>query len=109
MQYYQFNIADYKKDTSHLTTLEHGIYRQLLDFYYLEEKPIPKETEWVIRRLRLGSDSDILALNNVLNDFFTLENDGYHQSRCDADIINYHEQAEKKMAKRQGARLHQWW
>ena len=98
MHYYQFNIADYKKDTSHLTTLEHGIYRQLLDLYYLEEKPIPKETQWVIRRLRLGSDSDILALNNVLNDFFTLENDGYHQARCDSDIINYHAQAEKNRA-----------
>jgi len=98
MHYYQFNIADYKKDTSHLTTLEHGIYRQLLDLYYLEEKPIPKETQWVIRRLRLGSDSDILALNNVLNDFFRLENDGYHQARCDEDIMNYHAQSEKNRA-----------
>lgn len=98
MHYYQFNIADYKKDTSHLTTLEHGIYRQLLDLYYLDEKPIPKETQWVIRRLRLGSDSDILALENVLNDFFTLEDDGYHQARCDTDIINYHAQAEKNRA-----------
>jgi len=98
MHYYQFNIADYRKDTAHLSIVEHGIYRQLLDLYYLEEKPIPKETQWVIRRLSLGSDSDILALNNVLSDFFKLENDGYHHARCDAEIAIYHANAEKNRA-----------
>jgi uncharacterized protein YdaU (DUF1376 family) len=98
MHYYQFNIADYRKDTAHLSIVEHGIYRQLLDLYYLEEKPIPKETQWVIRRLSLGSDSDILALNNVLSDFFKLENDGYHHARCDAEIASYHANAEKNRA-----------
>jgi uncharacterized protein YdaU (DUF1376 family) len=98
MHYYQFNIADYRKDTAHLSIVEHGVYRQLLDLYYLEEKPIPKETQWVIRRLSLGSDSDILALNNVLSDFFKLENDGYHHARCDAEIASYHANAEKNRA-----------
>ena len=56
MHYYKFNIADYRKDTGHLSTLEHGIYRQLIDWQYLDEKPIPLETQVVSRRLRLGSD-----------------------------------------------------
>ena len=94
MHYYTFNIADYRKDTGHLSTLEHGIYRQLLDWYYLEEVPIPKETQTVIRRLRLGSDSDIQSLQNVLNDFFILQDDGYHQLRCDDQIEKYHDKAE---------------
>lgn len=94
MHYYTFNIADYRKDTGHLTTLEHGIYRQLLDWYYLEEVPIPKETQTVIRRLRLGSESDMQALQNVLNDFFVLQDDGYHQLRCDDQIERYHDKAE---------------
>ena len=94
MHYYNFNIADYRKDTGHLSTLEHGIYRQLLDWYYLDEKPIPKETQSVLRRLRLGSESDALALQNVLNDFFVLRDDGYHQVRCDVEIKDYHHKAE---------------
>jgi uncharacterized protein YdaU (DUF1376 family) len=94
MHYYTFNVGDYRKDTGHLSTLEHGIYRQLLDWYYLDEKPIPQETQVVLRRLRLGSYSDISALQNVLTDFFVLQADGYHQTRCDADIAAYQSKAE---------------
>jgi len=98
MHYYTFNIGDYRKDTGHLTTLEHGIYRQLLDWYYLDELPIPKETQTVIRRLRLVSDSDTQSLQNVLNDFFVLRDDGYHQSHCDGVIHKYHGMAKKNKA-----------
>lgn len=98
MHYYTFNVGDYRKDTGHLTTLEHGIYRQLLDWYYLDEKPIPKETQVVIRRLRLGSESDMQSLQNVLNDFFVLQDDGYHQAHCDSVIAKYHGNAEKNKA-----------
>jgi uncharacterized protein YdaU (DUF1376 family) len=92
MHYYKFNIADYRKDTSHLSTLEHGIYRQLIDWYYLDEKPIPLETESVMRRLRLVSE-DAPLLKNVLKDFFECRATGYHQLRCDMEINDYHHNA----------------
>lgn len=95
MHYYSHNIGDYRKDTGHLSALEHGIYRQLIDWYYLDEKPIPKETQVVSRRLRLASESEIKALENVLTDFFDLRDDGYHQARCDDEIAQYHRNAEK--------------
>lgn len=95
MHYYTFNIGDYRRDTAHLSALEHGIYRQLIDWYLLDEAPIPKETQSVIRRLRLGSDDEKNALENVLKDFFFLENDAYHQARCDSEILNYKQKAEK--------------
>jgi uncharacterized protein YdaU (DUF1376 family) len=98
VHYYQFNIADYRKDTGHLLTLEHGIYRQLLDWYYLDESPIPLETQWVIRRLRLGSESDTEGLNNILSEFFIKRDDGYHHSRCDMEIAGYHELRAKNKA-----------
>ena len=56
MHYYKFNIADYRKDTTHLSMLEHGIYRTLIDWYYLDEKPIPLDVEMVARRMRLSTD-----------------------------------------------------
>lgn len=89
MHYYQFNIGDYRRDTSHLSRLEHSIYRDLIDWYYLDELPIPLETQSVIRRLRLGSQEEATALQNILNDFFECESDGWHHNRIDADLQKY--------------------
>lgn len=89
MHYYKFNIADYRKDTTHLTPIEHYIYRSLIDWYYLDEQPIPKETQSVIRRLSLGSDSVNLVIN-VLSDFFELTDKGYIHKRIDIEIEEYH-------------------
>jgi len=97
MHYYKFNIADYRKDTGHLSTIEHGIFRQLIDWYYLDEQPIPIETQVVSRRLRLGSD-DLISLENVLSDFFQKTDKGYVHKRIEFEIREYHEQAEKNKA-----------
>lgn len=90
MHYYQFNIADYRKDTSHLTALEHYIYRSLIDWYYLDEKPIPLETQLVSRRLSIDNQS-LIFIENVLSDFFEKRDDGYHHNRIDNDILDYRE------------------
>ncbi|AHG63167.1 YdaU family protein [Advenella mimigardefordensis] len=95
MNYYQHHIGDYRRDTSHLSLLEHGIYRQLIDLYYMEEKPIPKETQWVMRRLSAKTQEEQDAVKNVLNDFFELSEDGYSHRRCDSEIDQYHQKAEK--------------
>lgn len=94
MHYYQFNIADYRKDTGHLSIVEHYIYRQLIDWYFLDEQPIPKLTQSVMRRLSLGSEN-VDCLKNVLDDFFIKEDDGWHHARIDADLARYHSNAEK--------------
>lgn len=95
MHYYQHNIADYRKDTGHLTLLEHGIYRQLLDSYYLHEKPI--ETKRVIRRLQIKTDDEKNALDAVLSDFFVLSECGefYSHCRCEREIEQYQGKAER--------------
>ena len=90
MHYYKFNISDYRKDTVHLTPVEHYIYRSLIDWYYLDELPIPKETQSVIRRLCLGIES-VSLLENVLNDFFKLSETGYIHKRIDVEIAEYHD------------------
>jgi uncharacterized protein YdaU (DUF1376 family) len=95
MHYYQFNIAEYRNDTGHLTTLEHGIYRQLIDLLYTSEECIPNETQWVIRRLRLASEDEVNALHSVLADFFLLTKDGYTQKRVQVEVAKYHSNAAK--------------
>lgn len=91
MNYYQFHISDWALHTSHLTLQEEAVYRRLLDFYYDTEKPIPKETKPVIRRLRLTEYSDLVG--SILEEFFTLEEDGWHNNRADIEIADYHAKA----------------
>lgn len=94
MHYYQFNIADYRKDTVHLSPIEHYIYRTLIDWYYLDELPITKETQVVMRRLSLDSSLEQNVLN-VLKDFFTETEKGWEHKRIRMEIKDYHEMVEK--------------
>ena len=94
MHYYHFNIGDYRKDTNHLTPIEHYIYRTLIDWYYLDESPIPKETQVVMRRLSLDHSYEP-NLQNVLRDFFFFNENGWKHKRINNEIIEYHEQCEK--------------
>ena len=92
MHYYKFHIPDWNLATGHLSLEEEAIYFRLINFYYDTEAPIPKETQTVIRRLRLGSHSVSVGL--ILEEFFVLEDDGWHHKRCDEVISEYHGKAE---------------
>ena len=93
MHYYQFNISTWILHTSHLTVEEECVYRRLIDFYYDTEKPIPKETKPVIRRLRLVNYETIA--DQILGEFFVLGDDGWHNNRADIEIASYQSKAEK--------------
>lgn len=93
MHYYSFNISDYRKDTTHLTPIEHYIYRELMDWCYLDECSIPKETDLVLRRLRLGAENEV-SLTNVLKDFFEEGENGWSQKRITKTISDYNRRAE---------------
>ena len=94
MNYFQFHIGDYKSATSHLSNEEDLAYRRLLDMYYDTESPIPLETQWVARRIRM----DCQVVDLVLKDMFTHTQDGWRHSRCDQVIADYHAMAEKNRA-----------
>lgn len=93
MNYYQHNIGDYRRDTSHLTLLEHGVYRQLIDSYYLAEQQIPLETEVVFRRLCAKTDDEKSAVQIILSEFFTRTETGWVHKRCEEEIAAYQAKA----------------
>lgn len=70
MHYYQFNIGDYRRRTGHLTPLEHGIYRILLDTYYLDEQPLCGDDAELMRTHSIRSPDEQQAYKNVIKDFF---------------------------------------
>jgi uncharacterized protein YdaU (DUF1376 family) len=86
MYYYQHHIGDYRKDTSHLSLVEHGIYRQLLDLYYITEKPLDKKS---IRLIGARTDQEIAMAELILNEFFEKKGTKYYHRRCDDEIQNY--------------------
>lgn len=98
MHYYQHNVGDYRKDTSHLSLLEHGIYRQLLDTYYLEETPLSNDLAKLMRSHSVRNADEKQALENVLSDFFSLTQEGYIHTRCDKGIAKYHSKSDSARA-----------
>lgn len=91
MNYYQFHVGDFRSQTRHLTTVERALYRECLDEYYETEKPLNgADFDALARRLLARTDEEKQALRAVLQEFFTLHEDGYHHNRCDEEIAkNY--------------------
>lgn len=95
LHYYTHNIGDYRRDTAHLSLLEHGVYRQLLDQYYLNEEPITLDLNKIHRYLSIKTEEEKNALANVLQDFFNETEDGYVHKRCDDTITEYQSKSKK--------------
>lgn len=95
MHYYQFNIADYRKRTGHLTLVEHAIYRWLMDTYYLEEVPLTSDTAKLMRLHSVRTQDEKDAFYAVLDEFFELKDDGYHHEKCDEELAKIYEKSEK--------------
>lgn len=93
MHYYQFNIGDYASHTQHLDPLEDIAFRRMLDWMYLNESPLPEDVNEIARIIRMRPHSECIA--TVLQDFFVLHEDGYHNARADAEITAYHAKSER--------------
>ena len=93
MHYFKFNIPSWSLSTAHLSLEEDGVYFRLVCHYYDTEKPIPLETESVIRRLRLGSHSD--TVHRILAEFFVKTEKGFVNQYCERLIEKYHFDAKK--------------
>ena len=93
MHYFQHNIADYRKDTMHLSLLEHGVYRQLLDQYYLQEGALPLDQDRICRLINAKTLEEKEAVFHVLQDFFIKNDAGYIHKRCDLVINEYNKKS----------------
>lgn len=94
MHFYQFNIADYRKDTWHLTPIEHYIYRELLDICYLNEIPINGGLLSIRRRLKL-TETDDLLIEGILDEFFIKTDDGYINNRVNLELSRIYDKSDK--------------
>jgi uncharacterized protein YdaU (DUF1376 family) len=93
MHYYQFNIGDYASHTRHLDLYEDLAYRRLLDMYYLHERPLNVDSAVVAKQI--GMREKVQVVQDVLNEFFQLGEDGWVNDRADKEIKHYHSKIEQ--------------
>lgn len=95
MNYYEHHLGDYVRDTAHLSMLEDGAYRRLIDAYYIREAPLPLNLREVYRLVRASSKQDREAVETVLREFFQESSEGWRHSRCDREIGHFQEKRSK--------------
>jgi uncharacterized protein YdaU (DUF1376 family) len=97
MNYYPFHIGDYIAHTGHLSWEEDIAYRRMLDWYYLNEKPLPADAGKVARLVRMPKS--LKAVEGVLDEFFTLMDDGWHNKRADQELASMLAKQEQQATK----------
>ena len=111
MKHYPHHISDFNNATRHLTRLERGLYRELIELYYETEKPLVVDVGEVARRIvanELSTD-----VERMLNEFFIQTPQGWYHERCDEEITKYQSnnsqraQAGKASAAKKALKRHQ--
>jgi len=102
MNYYEHHIGDYAEATGHLTFIEDATYSRLIRKYYATEKPLPIDVKLVQRLINARSKEEKNSVVSILNEFFTLTNDGWRQVRCDHEIARFKDKQNKARRSAEG-------
>lgn len=98
MNYFEHHIGDYAAATAHLSLVEDAIYSRLLRRYYLQEEALPVDVKQVARLAGARSQEEQEAVQAVLEEFFSLQADGWHNKRADEEIERYQAKQDKARA-----------
>lgn len=93
MFYFKFHIGDYRRETQHLTLLEHGVYMTLMSTYYTSEQPLPKDERQLLRLAGARTDEEKQAVLDIVNEFFIPTETHWVHSRIDFELSEYHSKA----------------
>lgn len=92
MNHYPHHLGDYATGTQGFTTLEHGVYRLLMDAYYSTEAALMAEDVYAIAKA--GTVVERKAVEKVLARKFVLRDGCYRHERIEAELAIYREKAE---------------
>ena len=93
MHYYTFSPKDYMSKTNFLEPMEDLAYRRLLDYSYLNERPLPIDIAEIALLISMRTHCDSIAV--VLHYFFELTDDGYINDRVEKDVKAYQAKSDK--------------
>lgn len=95
MMYFSFNIGDWSFDTCYIDDVQRSKYIMLMMWYYKNEKPLPLDMKQIHDIANAKLPLQIDAVDFVLSKFFKKQEDGFHHTRIDAEIMIYHGLVEK--------------
>lgn len=98
MNYYQHHIGDFRSGCIHMSRLERWIYRDMIEHYYDQEKPLSAEFDILCDDLGVQGNDEMAAVSRILRRKFVLTEDGYRHERCDSMIAEYHKKSETAKA-----------
>jgi len=78
--------GDYRRDTQHLSMMEHGAYLLLLAHCWDEKGPIPLDERRIFGICNARSNEEMGAVRHVLAEFFTRMEDGHYNRRIMREI-----------------------
>ena len=89
------NVADYLKDTRHLSTREHGAYLLLLMHAWTSDGELPAD-EVRLARITSLTPKEWRFSREIILDFFVLVENSYRHNRIDAELARADEFIEQK-------------
>lgn len=101
MNHFPFHIGDYAEATGHLSFIEDATYFRCIRKYYSTEKALPREISQVQRLIGAKTKEEKNSVEVVLNEFFILEEDGWHNKRCDQELEKYQEGSKEDQEKKE--------
>lgn len=100
LPYLPLFIDDYEAATAHLSLVEDGIYNRILRLCWRTPKcRIPDDMDWIARKIRVSSDDEMLAMREVIKEFFTTRRGFIFSKRLSAE----HERISVSVQKRREA------
>ena len=95
VNFYKHYLGDYGRKTAHLSLIQEGAYRRMLDHYYGTMKPLPQDSASLCRISRAFSKDEQEAVQFIAEQFFSIGRDGLlHNKRADEEISKWTAQAE---------------
>jgi uncharacterized protein YdaU (DUF1376 family) len=92
MEWYPWYFELYAADTRHLSCIEHGAYRLLLDEYMRYRQPLP-DNDRVLARIACLPMDEWTPISGTIRAFFHARNGKLHQERCDIELDRQDRQA----------------
>lgn len=92
---YQHHINDWRRDTAQLTHEQRGVYREMMDQYYVTGGNMPSDHEIVCRMVSAITPGERNAVAHAIEEFFYIRADKLRHKRCDEELAKIGEKKHK--------------
>ncbi len=109
LRWMKFWVRDYMGDTGHLSLAEHGAYQILLCLAWdASTCSVPDDPEWIKRRLRVDDEEFESAVQPVISEFWSEEDDRLFQRRQRKEWFDAKASAERRTKSARTAAKARW-